>query len=230
MVLEHWVAQMPGQFDFNELRQQLGLPTLGPIDPKQQPVMAIPLVRLARLHAAALSDEELRTAFYRAGAFGIRPALRKFAEAIIARPGLAGSDHQQHAYATLVRIEEDVARALELINQGRRAAEAKKRSCASWDLMELSLRFVRHEGPEAMRLIEHLQQRHLEEPGVGEALTHMLIDVGLLNPDGTPAIGPEAAAEPGMAAEEQAAPEPGKLWTPDSAEPGRGGGKLWTPG
>ena len=38
-----------------------------------------------------------------------------------------------------------------------------------------------------MRLIEHIQKQHIEEPGVGETLTQMLIDVGLLRPDGTPA-------------------------------------------
>ena len=46
-------------------------------------------------------------------------------------------------------------------------------------------------------------------------LTRMLINVGLLNPDGSPAIGPEAG-EPAMAAE---TPEPGGLWTPDSDQP-----------
>ena len=55
----------------------------------------------------------------------------------------------------------------------------------------------------------------------------MLVEVGLLRPDGTPAFGP-GTPQPEMAAAEQPAAEPGKLWTPDSAEPGSGG-KLWTP-
>jgi hypothetical protein len=168
-------------------------------------------------------------AYYHAVAFAIRSALRKFAEAIIARPSLADSDQRLHAYATLARTEEDLARALEYVDQGRRAAEAKKESNASWDLMELSLRFAGRDGRQAMRLIEHLQNHHIEEPGVGEALTRMLIDVGLLRPDGTPAFGPEAAG-PAMAEAEAPAAEPGGLWTPDSAQPSGGaGGKLWTP-
>ena len=56
----------------------------------------------------------------------------------------------------------------------------------------------------------------------------MLIDVGLLRPDGTPAVCP-GGPEPAMAAAEDPAAEPGGLWTPDSAQPGSGGGKLWTP-
>jgi hypothetical protein len=119
--------------------------------------------------------------------------------------------------------------ALQYIEQGRRAAEAKKESSASWDLMELSLRFAERNGMEAMRLIQHIQERHLEEPYVGETLTRMLMDVGLLRPDGTPAFGPGTGAPAGMAAEAPTT-EPGGLWTPDSAQPsGGGGGKLWTP-
>ena len=101
-------------------------------------------------------------------------------------------------------------------NGGRRAAEAKKLSSASWDLLELSFRFAARDGQQAMRLIEHLQNHHLNEPGVGEALTRLLMDVGLLRPDGTPAYAP-GESEPAMAAAEEPAVEPGGLWTPDSA-------------
>ena len=82
--------------------------------------------------------------------------------------------------------------------------------------MELSFRFAGRDGQQAMRLIEHIQKHHLEEAGVGKALTQMLIDVGLLRPDGTPVELPEAP-EPAMA--EAAAAEPSGLWTPDSASP-----------
>ncbi len=228
MVLEHWSQRLPWQVDFNQLRAALGLPILEPIDPQQHPVDDLPTVRLGRLSVEGLSDKDLILAYYRATVFAIRPALRKFAEAIVHRPTLAHSDEQIHAYAALARNEEDLTRALEYVEQGRRAAEAKKESSALWDLMELSLRFAVRDGQQAMRLIQHVQQQHLEEPGVGEALTRMLIDVGLLRPDGTPAFGP-GAPQAEMAAAEPPAAEPGKLWTPDSAEPGSGGGKLWTP-
>ena len=227
LVLEHWSERLPGQLDFNELRTRLGLPLLGPIDPREQPVENLPTVRLGRLSVERLSDKELLAAYYRAGAFGIRPAMRSFAEAVVNRPSFADSDERLHAYSILARNEEDMPRALEYVEQGRRAAEAKKESSASWDLMELSLRFAHRDGQQAMRLIEHLQKHHLEEPGVGEALTRMLIDVGLLRPDGTPAFGPETP-EPAMATAGEPATEPGGLWTPDSAQPGSGG-KLWTP-
>jgi len=229
LVLEHWAESLPGNVDFNELRSRLQLPVLEPIDLQERSAVEVPIVRLARLEIEKLSDEQLLTAYYRAAAYAIRPVSRTFAKAIIDRPSLADSDERLHAFSTLARTEEDIDRALDYIDQGRRATEAKKESGATWDLMELSLQFARHDGKEAMRRIEHIPRDHLEEPGVGEALTRMLIDVGLIRPDGTPAFGPEMAGAAGMP--EAAEPEPGGLWTPDSAEPdgGGGGGKLRTP-
>jgi hypothetical protein len=227
MVLEYWTQRLPGEIDFNELRSRLGLPVQGPIDPRQHPVAQLPTTRLMRLSIEELSDKDLVLAFYRAGAFVIRSAMRKFATAIVDRPSMADADERLHAYATLARNEPDLTRSMEYISQGRRLMDAKKMPHATWDLMELSLRFAARDGEGSMRLLQHLQERHIEEPGVGETLTRMLIDVGLLRPDGTPAYNPEAP-EPAMAAAAEPASEPGALWTPDSVESG-GGGKLWTP-
>ena len=123
------------------------------------------------------------------------------------------------------RTEEDVSEALRYCDQGRREVEAKGLSNVAWDLMELSFQCIQRNGPAAMRLIEHIQKRHIEEPGVADSLMNLLVQMGVLQPDGTPAVGPEA--EPALATAEEPAAEPAKLWTPDSAQPG--GGKLWTP-
>ncbi len=112
--------------------------------------------------------------------------------------------------------------------EGRRVAQAAGQSCASWDLLELSFHFAHGPGLEAARLVEHLQKRHLQEPGVAEALTQMLIEIGALHPDGTPVQVPDGE-EMMAVAEGPADAEPGKLWTPDSPQSG-GGGKIWTPG
>jgi hypothetical protein len=227
LVMDYWSGQLPGEVDFNALRSQLGLPIQEPIDSQKKPVAELPVVRLGRLNPETLSDQDLLLAYYRSTAFAIRPVLRKFAKAILDRPSLADSEERLHAYATLARNEEDLSRALDYVDQGRRAAEAKKESSATWDLMELSLRFAAQDGKESMRLIQHLHDKHIEEPGVGETLTRMLVEVGLLRPDGTPALGPDGPAS-AMAAEAPASESSG-LWTPDSTESSGGGGKLWTP-
>ena len=114
LVLEQWTENLPGTIDYNELRASLGLPALGPIDAKQHPIEDLPVVRLGRVSVEGLSDEDLVAAYYRAAAFTIRPALRKFAAAIVERPSLAESDERLHALATLARTEEDIAKALDV--------------------------------------------------------------------------------------------------------------------
>jgi hypothetical protein len=226
LVFENGAENMPGNVDFNELRAKLGLSTLEPIDPAKKPVAEVPVTRLSRVTVEGLSDSDLISAYFRTAAFAIREASRKFATAVVERPSLAGSNERIHAYNTLARTDDDASEAMKHIDAGRRATDEKKVSHATWDLMELSFHFGHQNAPAAMRMLEHIQRRHISEPGVAEALTRMLVGVGLLNPDGTPAyLGPEAG-EPAMAADAPA--EPGGLWTPDSAAPASGG-KLWTP-
>lgn len=227
LVLEQWVEPLPSEVDFNELRSRLGLPTLGPIDPKDGLSRRFPLVRLVRLTVEGLSDEELIAAYLRAVGFSIRAAMRKFAQAIVDRPGMSERDVYLDAFATLAQTEDDLSEAIAQIERGRQAAEKAGESSASWDIMELSYRFASRDGHAAGRLLEHIQKHHIEEPGVGETLTRMLIDVGLLHPDGTPVTLPEGAV-PGQEAAE-AREEPSGLWTPESVQPASGGGKLWTP-
>lgn len=228
MVLEFWAERVPGRFDFNELRSELGLPTLDPIDPQEVSLESLPLVRLRRVMVEKASDEALLVGFRRSSAFGAGAALGKFARAVIDRSSLAGREEQLRAYRILAQTEEDPQRAIQYIMQGRDAAEAAGQSCAWWDLSELSFRFARGEGNQVQRLVQHIQQRHFEEPGVAESLTQIFVQLGILRPDGTPVPPPPVQQEPIIAAADQPEPEPGKLWTPDSQGPG-GEKKLWTP-
>jgi hypothetical protein len=226
MLLSIWSEGGLGGFDFNQLRSQLELPTLLPIDPRQTPWEGLPLVRLSRVMVEELGDEALLLGYRRAVAFHVTAALRKFARAVIARPSLAGRGEQLRAYRTLAESAEDPEQALQYVDQGRKAAEAAGQSSASWDLWELSLRFGLGDVSGAVRLVEHVQGQHVREPGVAEALTRILVQVGLLHPDGTPAVPhrPPQALHPA----DELPTEPGKLWTPDSQQPG-GKGKIWVP-
>ena len=72
----------------------------------------------------------------------------------------------------------------------------------------------------------------MNEPGVARALTELLIEIGVLNPDGTPAEPPEApgAEPPSLVVPGQSDAKPGELWTPDSQKPTGDKPKIWTPG
>ena len=139
MVLEHWCERLPGCPISTNCAPDWGCRVLGPIDPRQQKAGG-------SAAGAARHGLSVRRAFRRGVGIGFPPGRRhspfgrpcgSSAEAIIGRPSLAGGDEQLMAYAALARTEEDISQALAYIDQGRRAAEAKKQSSASWDLMEL---------------------------------------------------------------------------------------------
>jgi len=226
MLIEAFCDRTPYQFDFNELRSALGLPVLEPIDPEQHAIQKLPPVRLSRVIVEKLSDEDLVSSFRRTVTFGAKEGLQKMATAIVDRPSMAGRDERLGAYRLLAQTSRDPEQALQYVDLGRKATEAAGRSPATWLLMELSLRFAQREADHVNRLIGQIQSRHLEEPGVAEALTQFLVGVGALRPDGTPVAPPQAGPAPPATAEEAVA-EADKLWTPDSEQ--SGGGKLWTP-
>ena len=142
------------------------------------------------------------------------------------REGFASRPDRVEAYRVLVEMAENFEESLKCIEEARGQSLAAGQSCAIWDLMELSVRFGQGDVHEAMRLMQHIESRHMKEPGVAQSLTRMLINAGLLNPDGTP-----VAVPPGYPGGESvpAAPEPSKLWTPGSESSGSGGGKLGHP-
>jgi hypothetical protein len=238
LVLETTIDASDGDFDFNRLRAKLGLPEAGPINPETAGpaekgdaasiVATVPLVRLARLEVEKLSDDLLLDGYSRAAAFHVERAIRKFGEAILARPTMKGSDAELDVLSRFCHSERDVDKRFEYVKRGREASKTNGKLCATWDLLELPIRLERGEPQEVGRLVQHLQSKHINEPGVADALLQFMVQIGAINPDGTPTAGMTAAPqEPAAPAAE---PEAGKLWTPDG-ESGGGGDKpaLWTP-
>jgi hypothetical protein len=88
--------------------------------------------------------------------------------------------------------------------------------------------------PAADRLLKHIRDDHMREPGIAQALFQVLSDAGIIRPDGSMASAPPAAAPglvvPGSGGSTPAA-EPSKLWTPGSDQPAAGKkSAIWTPG
>jgi hypothetical protein len=225
LVMQQWSGRSIAEFDFNELRSHLGLPTLDPITPQPNDVRTLPLVRLVRIQVDRLTDDDLIVAFHRAELYHAWDAARTFARAIIDRPAFARRPERLQAYRSLAQSATTLEDGIANVEAARRDALSAGQSCASWDLMELSFRFGHGEIEKAMQLVQHIESRHMQEPGVAQALTQFMVNIGLLNPDGTPAVVPRSSAA-------EAAPpavDPSKLWTPGS-ESSAPAGKLWTPG
>ena len=233
LVLEWAIDHGASDFDFNILRSKLGLPTSGPIDPRQSPPPKLTLPRLSRVDVKGLSDQTLLDLFHQAEHYRHMSALRALAAEALARPTLEKQLDKAEVYGVLAQTESDTAKAIEYLNKARVAAEAAKSSTAPWDLAELAMRIARGEPVEADRLMQHIRTEHMREPGVAQALFQILTEAGIIGPDGRPNIPSEraAAASPLVVPGAAAAPEQGKIWTPGSEQPS--GGKksaLWTPG
>ena len=240
LLMELATHQAGSSFDFNQLREKLGLPTLGPIDPKSSRVSDAGLARLARVNVEALSDEQLLRFYQAADHFRHVAALKPLAQEVIARDSMSDKVDKAELYGVLAQVEADTDKALEYLEQARQQAEAAKKSSAPWDLAELAMRITRGDMAEADRLLTHIRNEHLREPGVAQGLFQILSEAGIIGPDGQPtAAAAAAAAGAGGAAGQPAADivapgaaaaEPGKIWTPGADQPA--GGKksgLWTP-
>lgn len=228
LLVEAWQEPEDGRFDFNELRTRLGLPTLEPIDPEGIDLDELPGGRLSRVVAKRLSDPLLLAGYQRAMALNNPPAMRNFAQALVDRPGLGDPAVRAKAYSTLAMLEHDTDRALEHLQRGRKEWEAAGASCATWDLCELPVRVRRREAGEFNRLFHHICARHIREPGVASTLRDLLVQFGLLRPDGR--LAPSGSSPPQPPGPASGTPEPGKLWLPEGQHREGEKPRIWTPG
>ncbi len=215
---------------FDELRQRLGLPAATAIDPSGMAVDRIPLARLARLRLDRLSDDDLLVAHRRAAFAMAKTAARKISHEIAGRASMNDKLNKATIFEVLADLEDDSRQALSYLDKARAANRAKGRSCASVDLAELSLRLERGDAQDFARVMEHVQREHVREPGVAQALLQILVDAGLVGPDGRPAARPEESQAPALVVPGGATAEPGKIWTPGSEGPQGKKSALWTPG
>jgi hypothetical protein len=216
------------QLDFNRLRRELGLNEAGTIELGSQPLEEAPLARLARLNMTALSDDQVAVLVRMSVSRGAVQAIRLACQELVRRPEDKEGISKAAAYGQLAALTSNATEAIAYLEQARQAAEAAGQSTARWDLQEVQYRLQKNEPDQVMRIIDHVAREHSNEPGVAQALMGMMVQLGLVRPDGTmvrPSAGEGAAA--GLAP--TGAGEPGKIWTPDSA---RGGEKssLWLPG
>lgn len=233
LLLEHWTEDTLGEFDFNNLRSALNLPTLGDLDPTDRTgVMNLSPLRMSRLPFEKLEDDALSAAFARSVMLGDRASTVAAAKTLVARDSMAEVPVRFQAYHQLASNAESAEECFKYIDEAKAACHATNRSCAQFDLYEIPLRLQSGEPEKAGELIQHLQACHLQEPGVAEALMQTLVSLGILRPDGSPNMPMQSPAGPAPSQ----APDGGGLWTPDgggSAPPsdqgGQGGSGLWTP-
>ena len=227
------LAEPTDNSDYNQLRRALGLPTLEPIDPASVRTANLSPARLVRVEQTKLSDQDLILCYRRSMMLSAVRLLRKFGAEIVNRPNLEGDVDKAEVYELLSRMAGDPDEMLALIHKAQEAATAAGRSPARYLLAELPVRLQRMEQQEFVRLIDTLRTKHINEPGIAQALYSLLSQLGLLR--GGPGAMPAGAGAPGMPLGAAPAQQPGGLWTPDqgaapAAQPAQGKSKLWLPG
>lgn len=221
-----WELNQGHSLDFDELRRHLDLPPAEPIDPSGTEVDQLPLVRLHRLDAKKLSDEQLSRVWRRTVLFRARLATFRLAPEVASRESMPQADRAQ-AEGVMASFTTDFAKGLAHLSAARKLAKEAGISCAGWDLEELSLRFTTGKLDGFMGLVQHISSAHRNEPGVQERLFQFLYELGIVDEQGR-LIRREAPAASELVVPGGDAAAAGKIWTPES-ETGEKKA-LWVPG
>lgn len=222
------LANLAGQFDFPGLIAQLGLPAGEKLTVNEEQFDTLPMVRFLNLDLAALDEQMLSHVFTRSVISGMPEVATKAARILAASEN---SELQAEAYGYLAQTEISSKAALEALAQAQQAADRVGRSSAPWDIMELGLRARRGDSDRFLELLRHIQSVHAREPGVMQQLSRLLMQMGILRPDGTAAMPMTPEPEPaGLIVPGGASEGGGKLWTPGGDEPRREKSSLWVPG
>ena len=199
---------------------------------------------LNRVDPSGLNAESLIYLLQRAQQVSATPAVRHMSEALIkAELSEEQEPARMIAYMTLVNAASGTSEALDKLEEAKAFAASKNIPVPNLLLSEVSLRLQAGDGEGFQAAIQAITTQHGNNPEVMAQLQQMLVQYGLIRPDGSPQGmpggpmgGPGSAAGP--AAGPAAAPAGGgsELWTPDQgnagpAKPsGDGGNKLWVPG
>ncbi|MEE2844563.1 MAG: hypothetical protein VX761_08665 [Planctomycetota bacterium] len=222
--------------DLNYLRDKLGLTQLEPIDPTDVELSQITDVQLGRYDVTKMTTDQLAHCYQRCLVITFRKAIVAIAEEIIAR-----DDKPQHlnladVYGSLLETRSTNEERIDLIEKAKQAALAANQSPAIWLLREIPLRIMSGDTQTASDLMQTIEANHIEEPGIRDHFYQLLMQLGIINPDGSPAGG-QAAPQPGIIDPSASAPQAGGVWTPGSQEPqadnpnasGDENPGLWTP-
>ena len=242
--LEQMAASRRMCDDLNSLRESLNLPLISPIDPSSVDKSKFPPVRLYWLDIDKLSQDLLETYLSDALSYGLAATIWKFGNAWLSGGG-GGKFDSNDFYRALFRSAVNTTQCLEVIEQARDAALARKESPAVWLIHELDVRIRRREEEKFLELLNHIRRRYGENQEIMSAVGRMLLENGLVDPSAitedmvgqqleTAAVGTGAASGSGEQQENESgtAENEAKLWTPETAAKSDGGEKpgIWLPG
>ena len=230
----------------NAMRKRLGFAELGEITlPADDPVIALsqlPVTRWFRVDTASIPNDRLAGELAMLDMIAEERGALHFAAALLERP-FREVDPSLRALAFRVLIDDaedraDYETAILWIDRARNETQELNMSVGEWDVAELMVRIKQIDKPQAMRMIKHIMTQHRNNPQVMATMQTLFMQMGLINPDGTPTgnarqqprraptpVGPFTSEPPPssqshsqISASPEPPPSPGnerKLWVPD---------------
>ena len=228
MLLEIDIQNNEPEFSLDDLREKLSLPRSEMLSVDGLDLRQVSEVQLGRLPMDQLNDQDLLTVYTRSALYGAARALKSSAREVVGRTGLSDKIDLAGIYGTLADLEEDTAEKLQYLDKAQEAAVAQDRSPAMWLLRALPIHLTSGDSTTATDIINRIQQNHINEPGVADQFYGMLMQLGILRPDGTPAMQAPSAGAGGSGIWTPGDPNPPPASEPDQQEPDKPG--LWVPG
>ena len=219
------------------LRSRLGLPTPDMItvaeSSGEDPLMvldAYPVWRWHRFDVAKLSTEVLSGGLQIVLGMREDRAAVRFAEELLNRP-MDSMDFAVRvmAFEALIsasQVGKKFDEAILWIERAKNESAAQNVPDAAWCLHEIVLRLLQGETKTAFDIIQYVSTKYRDNESVMQSLQELFMQLGLLNPDGTPSAATLQAAEQRRQSSEHQA-----LWTPDggTAMGPAASSKLWVP-
>lgn len=251
-LLEYWMNEETGIVVANQLRQKIGLPTLNPIpvpDGSEEEQIAVlddlPVWRWYRLDVAKLPISALMEGIQIVAVMKEPRATLRFAEEILNRPmNDMPVQARMLAFESLIGIargNNDLEGSLRWIEKAKNEAAELRTSDAVWCLHEIPIRLGLGQLEKAHEVINDIVKRHGHDQRIMQSLHQLFVQLGFLNPDGTPSaairrgdqLSDELSGESmGNPVADSESSNSGGLWTPGDEAPtggGSGASKLWTP-
>lgn len=235
-IIEHYdVIASRGEEILNDLRQLAGIEAQPTLKLTEHDVETVENEDLNRVDPSDLDGEALIYLLQRAQQISATPAIRKLASHLI----VSDLPEEQRpakllAYMSLVNVATDAEDAIANLESAKAFAEQNNYSTANLLLSEVSLRLSIGDGEGFQAAIQQLTTRHSKDPETMARLQQLLMQYGLIRPDGSPRSAPGGSALAGAPAPSASS---SGLWTPDgptgppSGNKSDGGGsKLWVPG
>jgi tetratricopeptide (TPR) repeat protein len=197
------------------------------IRPTAEQIEVIENVDLIRIDPQGLDVESMVYLLRRAQQVSATPATLRLAEAVLATEIPAGDEEAKIvAYMAAIQTVRDPKRALALIDEAKAFAETHSIDHPPLYFTDMSLRLATGDPEGFQNAVGLISTRYRNQPEIMAQLQQMLINYGLIRPDGRP------RTQPGAAVPSEASPS--GLWTPDQGSPSAGsssgGGKIILPG